>query len=159
MNSTLVDSCLIDGNGDMQFIRKDTQMTQEEAQKYVDDNGIRFSLSFGPIMVEDGQVNITPWYSLGQVDDEYCRAGLCQMGKLHYLLAVASTEEDAYHMPTIAQFARQLQMTGCDKAYALDGGQTATIAVQGETVNRVAYGSQRLISDIIYFATALPEGG
>ena len=159
MNSTLVDSCLIDGNGDMQFIRKDTQMTQEEAQKYVDDNGIRFSLSFGPIMVEDGQVNLTPWYSLGQVDDEYCRAGLCQMGKLHYLLAVASTEEDAYHMPTIAQFARQLQMTGCDKAYALDGGQTATIAVQGETVNRVAYGSQRLISDIIYFATALPEGG
>lgn len=159
MNSTLVDSCLIDGNGDMQFIRKDTQMSQEEAQKYVDDNGIRFSLSFGPIMVEDGQVNITPWYSLGQVDDEYCRAGLCQMGKLHYLMAVASTEEDAYHMPTIPQFARQLQKTGCDKAYALDGGQTATIAVQGETVNRVAYGSQRLISDIIYFATALPEGG
>lgn len=159
MNSTLVDTCLIDGNGDMQFIRKGTDLSQEEAQRYVDENGIRFSLSFGPIMVENGEVNIPSWYPLGQISDKYCRAGLCQMGTLHYLLAVASSEDGVYYMPTIPQFAQQLQKTGCDKAYALDGGQTATIAVQGETVNRVAYGSQRLISDIIYFATALPEGG
>ena len=43
-------------------------------------------------------------------------------------------------------------------AYCLDGGQTATVAMNGKVLNRLANGSQRYISDIIYFATALPEG-
>ena len=44
-------------------------------------------------------------------------------------------------------------------AYTLDGGQTATITINDQLVNQVSYGSQRRISDIIYFATALPDGG
>jgi exopolysaccharide biosynthesis protein len=44
-------------------------------------------------------------------------------------------------------------------AYCLDGGQTATIVMNNELVNRPVYGQQRKISDIIYFATAVPEGG
>ena len=44
-------------------------------------------------------------------------------------------------------------------AYSLDGGQTATIVMNDELVNRPVYGQQRKISDIIYFATAVPEGG
>jgi exopolysaccharide biosynthesis protein len=45
---------------------------------------------------------------------------------------------------------------GVDKAYALDGGQTAVIAMNGKLINRVVHGYQRRISDIIYFATAVP---
>ena len=45
---------------------------------------------------------------------------------------------------------------GIPKAYALDGGQTAAIAMNHQLMNKVSYGSQRKISDIIYFATALP---
>jgi exopolysaccharide biosynthesis protein len=45
-----------------------------------------------------------------------------------------------------------------DKAYALDGGQTTVITMDGELINSVDYGFQRQISDIIYFATALPDG-
>ena len=48
--------------------------------------------------------------------------------------------------------------TGCDQAYALDGGQTTTIVLNNEVFNHVNYGSERKISDIIYFATAVPEG-
>ena len=44
-------------------------------------------------------------------------------------------------------------------AYTLDGGQTATIAMNHEHINPVQYGSQRRISDIFYFATAIPDGG
>ena len=36
-------------------------------------------------------------------------------------------------------------------------GQSAVIAMQGRTINNVNFGYQRKISDIIYFATALPE--
>ena len=45
---------------------------------------------------------------------------------------------------------------GCEKAYTLDGGQTAVIAMNDKLINQVSYGAQREISDIIYFATALP---
>ena len=42
-------------------------------------------------------------------------------------------------------------------AYALDGGQTAAIVMNDQLINKVSYGAQRKISDIIYFATAIPE--
>jgi hypothetical protein len=44
---------------------------------------------------------------------------------------------------------------GCTMAYNLDGGQSATIVMNDEVKN---YVYERRISDIIYFATALPEG-
>ena len=62
-------------------------------------------------------------------------------------------------VPTLFQFARQIEATGCRMAYALDGGQTAAIAMNDTLINQVSYGSQRRISDILYFATAVPDGG
>ena len=43
------------------------------------------------------------------------------------------------------------------KAYNLDGGQTSEIVFQNEPVNHVDFGYERTVSDIIYFATAIPE--
>ena len=63
------------------------------------------------------------------------------------------------NVPTIFQFARAAERFGCDQFYTLDGGQTASIAMNDQLINAVDYGSQRKISDIIYFATAVPEGG
>ena len=48
---------------------------------------------------------------------------------------------------------------GVEKAYALDGGQTSSMVFNGELVNRVDWGNERTMSDIIYFASAVPEGG
>ena len=59
--------------------------------------------------------------------------------------------------PTLRTLSRALIREGIQKAYALDGGQTATIVMNDEVINHVSYGSQRYISDIIYFATAIPE--
>ena len=44
--------------------------------------------------------------------------------------------------------------TGCLQAYAVDGGQTATVVMNDQVRNHVNYGSERPVSDIIYFATA-----
>ena len=46
---------------------------------------------------------------------------------------------------------------GCIKAYTLDGGQIATTAFNGELINPVQFGAQKDISDVIYFATAVPN--
>ena len=58
----------------------------------------------------------------------------------------------------MAEFAGQMQAFGAEQAYALDGGQTAVIVTGDKLINRPSYGYQRAISDIIYFATALPDG-
>ena len=109
-------------------------------------------------MVEDGELCLPGAYSLGQPEDPYSRAALCQQGPLHYVLVTANRETGGLITPTIPQFAQALQRLGIRKAYALDGGQTATMVANGEIVNPVDYGNQRKISDIIYFATAVPDG-
>jgi hypothetical protein len=82
------------------------------------------------------------------------------MGNLHYLIAVANWEAPDYlHTPDIHMFAQRIAHTGCEKAYTLDGGQTAVIAMNGTLINKVHFGYQRQISDIFYFATAVPDGG
>ena len=47
---------------------------------------------------------------------------------------------------------------GVQKAYTLDGGQTATMIFNGTTFNRVDWDSERTMSDIVYFATAKDSG-
>jgi hypothetical protein len=42
-------------------------------------------------------------------------------------------------------------------AYTLDGGQTSTLVFRDEPFNRVDWDFERTMSDIIYFATAVPE--
>ena len=59
----------------------------------------------------------------------------------------------------VTQFARYLQEMGIPRAYALDGGQTSTIVMNDQLMNPVDYGGQRQTSDILYFATAVPDGG
>lgn len=152
----VADTCYVDAEGDLHVTGVWDYMDMDTAQKYVDERDILFSLAFGPVLVQDGEVCTPAEYSLGEINDHYPRAALCQMGPLHYLLATVNSEDGLEAMPTIHTFARRLREIGCPLAYALDGGQTAVIAMNGETVNSVMYGHQRQISDIIYFATAIP---
>ena len=153
------DTCYIDENGDLHFTYAGEMLDMEQAQAYVDENNIRFSLAFGPVLVDDGVQCEPKRYTLGEIDEGYARAAICQMDSLHYLMATANTEGNYRNIPDIHTFAKWMANTGCQKAYSLDGGQTAAIVMNDELINRVVYGYQRRISDIIYFATAVPDGG
>jgi hypothetical protein len=61
-----VETCFIDDKGDMSFCHIGQLMNKEEAQKYVDEHNIRFSISFGPILVENGVKKYHDWYLLGE---------------------------------------------------------------------------------------------
>lgn len=154
-----VESCLIDDKGNMIFSHIGELTSKEQAQKYVDENNIRFSISFGPILVENGVKRVPDWYMLGEIADPYPRSALCQADELHYYIIISNAQwpYDSFH--TLATFADYVAATGCDMAYTLDGGQTATLAMNDQHINPVQYGSQRRISDIFYFATAIPDGG
>lgn len=151
------DTCYIDTNGDLHFTYVGQPMTEQSAKEFVRENDIQFSLAFGPVLVENGEKHAFGGYGLGEVGDQYARAALCQMGPLHYLLVNANAEGKHTAYITMHQFANRIYETGCRDAYALDGGQTAVIVMDGELINQVTKGYQRKISDIIYFATALPD--
>ena len=157
VDNGLVDTCYIDKNGDLLFSSRFDQLDKAQSQEFVDQHEILFSLAFGPVLIDNGRVITPDSYAVGEINDHYPRAALCQLGKLHYLLAVVNGEEDQPEVPTIHRFARNLLDRGVTKAYALDGGQTAVIAMDGQLINAVLYGQQRRISDIIYFATAIPH--
>ena len=158
MDGTYSQTCFIDSNGDMSFVYGGDLLRKDEARAYIEENDIQFSLCFGPVLVDNYEVRETSSYGVGEPKDHYARAALCQMDTLHYLVAVANQEGDYQRVPTVTEFAHQVALTGCRMAYSLDGGQTASIVMNNELINRPVYGEQRKISDIIYFATAIPEG-
>ena len=159
VEGTYAETCYIDGSGNMHFTYGGELLDTETAQAYVDENDIRFSLAFGPILVDDYQVVEHTWYGVGEINEGYARAALCQMGELHYIVVAANTEGAYQEIPTVAMFQKNIAATGCKMAYCLDGGQTAAIVMNDQLISRPVYGQQRKISDIIYFATALPDGG
>lgn len=156
-----VDTCFINEDGDLLFAYRGDLKTEEEAKKFVEDNHVRYSLAFGPILVDGGK-NVTPnMYPLGEINDVYSRAAVCQVDDLHYLFVNSTGEphKGITNRQTIKDFAQNLLELGVEKAYALDGGQTTIIAMDGELISYPDFGTQRQISDILYFATALPDGG
>ena len=155
-NPRSLESCFFTASGDMIFTHVGELSTEDDVKRFVQDNDITFSISFGPILVENGEKKTTNTYLVGEVDIQYSRAAIGQVDKLHYLL-MSINEEGVYkNRVTINQAADLIYAKGVPNAYALDGGQTATIVMNGETFNRPDWGNERIMTDIIYFATAIP---
>ena len=158
VNGDYLDVCWIDDQGDLLFSKAKSPeiKNKETVEAFVKENNIRFSLTFGPILCENGENVCPPYYAIGEPEKNYSRAALGQQEPLHYIVVTANMEDAYPRTPTIPELAQDLTDMGVQKAYALDGGQTATLIANNELVNSVSYGSERLISDIIYFATAIP---
>ena len=156
---SVLDTCFFTSSGDMLFAHAGELSTAEATKQYIADNDILFSTSFGPILVENGEIYRTASYPVGEVFNYYARSAIGMTGDLHYLLMVTSTEDsyryiDGMYASTAAQI---MYDKGCIMAYELDGGQTAVITFNGAPANGIVYGSERTMSDIIYFAFAIPE--
>ena len=154
-----VDTCYITEDGDLLFTYRNQLKTEAEAEKFIKDNKVRFSLAFGPVLVDGGEIKVPADYILGEVNGTYSRAAICQWDKLHYLIVNTSQEQSYWHRHKVRAFAEFIRDLGCNTAYALDGGQTTAIVMNDELVTLPDYPTLRRISDIIYFATALPNGG
>ena len=152
------DTCFITADGDMLFLYRGTDVSQEEMEQFIRDNDVVFSLAFGPVLIDDG-VDVTPdTYPWGEINDYYARSALGLLGRHHYLTMNLNCGTGEYdHLPSLRNAADAMIKRGCYKAYTLDGGQTASTAFHGELINPVQFGWEKPISDIIYFATAVPE--
>jgi len=158
--STQLDTCFFTSSGDMLFSKAGALSTREEAEQFISENDVLFSTSFGPILVENGTLRKISKYSIGQITKTYSRAGIGMTDDLHYFLMTINYDTGVGTAATVQQLAQFMYDKGCIKAYGLDGGQTSEMWMNNRILNTVGWGSERQVSDILYFATAIPyEGG
>ena len=151
------DTLFITGSGDFLFWHRLQEATAAEMRQFIAENDIVFSIAFGPILVEDGELKVCDWYPAGEIDRGYSRAGIGQVDSLHYFYMSLNHSPEKEARWTVNKFEEQMYARGLRQAYCLDGGQTSEVVFRGSPYNYIDFGGEREVSDIIYFATALPE--
>ncbi len=151
------DTLFINGSGDFLFWHRLQEASAAEMRQFIVDNDIVFSIAFGPILVENGELKVCDWYPAGEIDRGYSRAGIGQMDSLHYFYMSLNHSPEKEARWTVNKFGEQMYARGLQQAYCLDGGQTSEVVFRGTPYNYIDFGGEREVSDIIYFATALPE--
>ena len=144
----------------MLLVPRGTLTSREEAESFIRDNDVLFSAAFGPILIKDGELQDlgTGKYKIGQGDEPYSRSAIGMTDELHYLLMTINYGAGVT-VSKIPEAAQILYDKGCRDAYALDGGQTGELWMNGRILNNVDWNAERQVSDIFYFASALPTKG
>lgn len=144
------DVLIIDENGDFHLFIK-----SEGLKDY--DGEIINAMTFGPALVKDGERLTMDMENYGyNPNGKQPRAAIGQTGPLSYVLVVimSPTDEKGVNHQQLADFMYDL---GCIQAFNLDGGNSAGIVFNGTLYKGAANASERALSDILYFATAIPE--
>lgn len=111
------------------------------------------SFEFGPALVRDGEMLELPEkYFLSMYDDiREPRTAIGWVDGLHYVFVVADGRRSGWSDKGMTLWELQAIMfeEGCQVAYNLDGGGSATLYFNGEVLNQPSGGSQRKVSDIV----------
>ena len=146
------DILIIDENGDFHtFIKSKGADTFEKETGHTIVN----AFMFGPALVHEGEISTDPSYGFNP-NGRQPRAAIGQVGPLQYVMVIADnpTGSDKVGV-THEELAEYMLELGCSEAYNLDGGNSATMVFNGKIINNKA-GRERDITDLIYFATAVP---
>lgn len=145
------DQLLIYADGHFEALPRD--YTAGQGQAYLD-AGVVQSLTFGPLLVDGGQIVTLPEKYIIYTKDTVRepRTGIGWVDGTHYVLLVADGRRDGWSDKgmTLQEMQRVFAERGCQVAYNLDGGGSATMIVNGERVNKTSGSRERNVSDIIY---------
>lgn len=151
-----MDLLLIDELGDFHIYLRGHENQEKGVAAFTSEHQIVNGFFFGPALVVDGQVQEIPENYQFDPHQKNPRAGIAQLGTLTYALVVVNGRTDASEGVTLAEFADIMGQIGAEQAYNLDGGNSATLAFNGEVYNDKPQ-AERAVTDIIYFASAAGE--
>ena len=124
-------------------------------EEYIAD-GVVQSFSFGPLLVDGGEIVELPskYYISTKDTIREPRSAIGWVDANHYVLLVADGRREGWSDKgmTLQEMQKVFKEQGCQVAYNLDGGGSATMVLNGELVNRTSGSRQRDVSDIIYFS-------
>ena len=140
---------VISKDGTLSFISESDTTTDSLIQKQAWQ-----VLSFGPVLVENGQIAVTENDEVGMAMASNPRTAIGTVAKNHYLFVVSdgrTSESTGLSLYELANFMKSL---GATNVYNLDGGGSSTMVFQGEVVNNPTTNgnkiSERAVSDILY---------
>lgn len=144
-------------SGEM-LLTKGHEVSQGNAVRFVEENDVNFSLAFGPVLIENYELLPHPPYILGEFNDNYPRAAIGEVDPLHFIVMTAGRAEGTDDRTiTLGEAAQLISEKNVHKAYNLDGGRTANMTFNGVLTTDPAFVMERTMSDMFYFASAVPE--
>ena len=111
-------------------------------------------LSFGPALVENGQVSVSSNEEVGKAMASNPRTAIGIIDSLHYVFVVSDGRTSASTGLSLSELASFMTGLGVTCAYNLDGGGSSTMVFNGTVVNQPTTNgntiSERKVSDIVY---------
>lgn len=114
-------------------------------------------LSFGPALVEDGNISVSQSEEVGRAMASNPRTAIGVKADGTYLFVVSDGRTDDNEGLSLYELAEVMKELGAVTAYNLDGGGSSTMVFNGTVVNdptggRAGHGSgsERKVSDIVY---------
>jgi exopolysaccharide biosynthesis protein len=129
--------------------------TEVSAQELLD-NGVVQLLSFGPTLIENGELQVSASDEVARAKTDNPRTAIGMIDDLHYLIVVADGRTDESEGLSLLELAELMESYGCVTAYNLDGGGSSTMVFNDVVVNQPTTSgnsiSERSVSDIVYIA-------
>ena len=126
---------------------------EEDAEQLLQDGVIQL-FSFGPGLVENGQVSVSAGQEVDQAMTSNPRTAVGMISPLHYVFVVSYGRTSASEGLSLNELAQVMAELGCENAYNLDGGGSTTMWFMGSIVNMPTTNgktiSERSVSDIVY---------
>ena len=142
------DVLCIYGDGSMKVVDPSSVTAQELL-----DQGVWQAFSFGPGLLEDGDIPISLDTEVGRAKASNPRTAIGIIDDLHYVFVVSDGRSDESEGLSLYELAVFMQELGVKTAYNLDGGGSSTMYFNGNVVNNPTSGfrdDEREVSDIIY---------
>ena len=123
------------------------------AQELLDAGAVQV-LSFGPALIEDGQIAITTDEEVGRAMASNPRTAVGIIDEGHYVFVVSDGRTDESEGLSLYELAQFMQGLGVTTAYNLDGGGSSTMVFNGTVINNPTTSGnstkERSVSDIVY---------
>lgn len=151
--------CVDDDNEDtVAFMPDGTMRVFEPGEITADEllaEGVTNTFSFGPTLINGGVIE-------EELDEHRLRrknprTAIGMIEPYHYLLIVVDGRDDDYSVGmTLSELAELFDSYGCEVAYNLDGGASATMAFMGEHISQYegSLTGQRPVADALMFGTS-----
>ncbi|MBQ4427771.1 MAG: phosphodiester glycosidase family protein [Oscillospiraceae bacterium] len=143
------EALVIYADGSFEIVNEDDTTAEELVN-----NGAVQVLSFGPALVENGEVSVTKSDEVGKAMASNPRTAIGIIDENHYIFVVSdgrTSESEGLSLLELAEFCKSL---GAETVYNLDGGGSSTMVYLGEVINNPTTSGnnikEREVSDIVY---------
>ena len=143
------DALVITKTGEFEFVSENEKSAEELLQ-----SGAYQVLSFGPVLLADGEISVGENDEVGMAMASNPRTAIGYLGNNHYVFVVSdgrTSESAGLSLYELATFMKEL---GVVDAYNLDGGGSSTMVFKGEIINNPTtngHSNQEIsVSDIVY---------